>query len=309
MVQKPWAVGFTMLVAGLAVGGAAGHFIKFDRPASQSVATPAPAEAANGSDPRVAVVNGREIRRSAVIAAQQSIPQAQNLPIEQIYDQLLDQVIVGELILDQAKSEKLEGDAQVKASLVDAQASVLKRAWINKKVEADITDDQVKARYDELIKTMPPREEVHARHILVDNEAAAKAVLADLKSGVSFEDEAKAKSKDPSGKTNGGDLGYITKGETVKEFSEAAFALKPGEMTKTPVKTQFGYHIIRVEDQRIAPPPPFEQAKAQIRSQLAQADVAKVLDGLKKGAAIERFKLDGSPTDAAPQAASAPAKP
>jgi peptidyl-prolyl cis-trans isomerase C len=253
-------------------------------------------------DPVVAVVNGKDIHRSAVIEAQQTIAQARQLPLDQIYDQLLDQVIVGELILDQAKKQKLEDDAQVKAAYKDAQANILKRAWIAKKVDADITDAMVKAKYDEVIKTVQPREEVHARHILVDSEDAAKAVLADLKSGISFEDEAKAKSKDPSGKTNGGDLGYISRQETVKEFSDAAFNLKPGETTQTPVKTQFGWHIIKVEDRRMAPPPTFDEAKGQVRQERAQADVAKVVDALKKTATIKRFKLDGSPADATPKA-------
>jgi len=256
-------------------------------------------------DPVVAVVNGKEIRRSVVIEAQQGIPQARQLPLEQIYDQLLDQVITNELVLDQAKKQKIEDDPKVKEAFNDAKNNILRRAWVAKKVEADITEAQVKARYDELIKTVQPQEQVHARHILVDSEDAAKAVLADLKSGVSFEDEAKAKSKDPSGKTNGGDLGFITQNETVKEFSDAAFALKPGEMTTTPVKTQFGYHIIKVEDRRMAPPPTFDEAKGQVRQELAQADIAKLVDGLKKAATVKRFKLDGSPADTA---AKAPAK-
>jgi peptidyl-prolyl cis-trans isomerase C len=250
---------------------------------------------AAGDDPVVAVVNGKEIKRSAVIELQQSIPQARQLPLEQIYPQLLDQAVVNELILGEAKKAKTENDPKVKEAFTEAQNNILRNAWLSKKIEGDITDAQVKARYDELLKTAQPEEQVHARHILVDSEDAAKAVLADLKAGTSFEDEAKAKSKDPSAKTNGGDLGFITKGETVAEFSDAAFKLKPGETTQTPVKTQFGYHIIKVDDRRMAPPPSFDEAKGQVRRELAQADAAKVLDGLKKGAAVKRFKLDGTP--------------
>ena len=250
---------------------------------------------AAGDDPVVAVVNGKEIKRSTVIELQQSIPQARQLPLEQIYPQLLDQAVVNELILGEAKKAKTENDPKVKEAFTEAQNNILRNAWLSKKIEGDITDAQVKARYDELLKTAQPEEQVHARHILVDSEDAAKAVLGDLKAGTSFEDEAKAKSKDPSAKTNGGDLGFITKGETVAEFSDAAFKLKPGETTQTPVKTQFGYHIIKVDDRRMAPPPSFDEAKTQVRRELAQADAAKVLDGLKKGAAVKRFKLDGTP--------------
>ena len=272
-----------------------------------SLSLPALAAAPASADPVVAVVNGKEIHRSEVIDAQQSIPQARQMPLEQIYDQLLDQVITNELVLDQAKKAKLEDDPQVKAAFKDAQSAILRRAWVAKRVDSDITEPQVKARFDELVKTVQPQEQVHARHILVDSEDAAKAVLADLKSGVSFEDEAKAKSKDPSAKTNGGDLGYITEGETVKEFSEVAFKLKPGEITQTPVKTQFGWHVIKVEDRRMAPPPTYDEAKGQVRQQLAQEDIAKVIDGLKKAATVKRFKLDGTPADAS-AAPKAPAK-
>ena len=262
---------------------------------------------AAGEDPVVAVVNGKEIHRSALLEAQASIPQARGLPLDKIYDQLLEQVIASELVLTEAKKAKLENDPKVKEAFVEAQNSILRRAFLAKRVDADVTDPQVKAKYDELLKTAQPEEQVHARHILVDSEDAAKAVLADLKSGVSFEDEAKAKSKDPSGKTNGGDLGYITKGETVPEFSDAAFKLKPGEITTAPVKSQFGWHIIKVEDRRMAPPPTYDEAKNQIRQQMEQEDVVKVVESLKKGATVKRFKIDGTPADAA-AAAPAPAK-
>ena len=264
-----------------------------------------PVLAQNAADPVVAVVNGKEIKRSALVEAQMAIPQARQLPLDKIYDQLLDQVISSELILGEAKKAKAENDPKVKEAVAEAQNNIMRSFWLNKKVESDVTEAQVKARYDELLKTAQPEEQVHARHILVDSEDAAKAVLGDLKAGTSFEDEAKAKSKDPSAKTNGGDLGFITKGETVPEFSEAAFKLKPGETTQTPVKSQFGWHIIKVDDRRMAPPPSYEEAKPQVRQELARADAGKIVEGLKKTATIKRFNLDGSP-ETAP--AAAPAK-
>ena len=112
-----------------------------------------------------------------------------------------------------------------------------------------MTDDEVKARYDEEIKKLPPQEEVHARHILVKTEAEAKDIIKQLDAGKDFAELAKEKSTDPN-KSEGGDLGYFAKGRMVKEFEDAAFALKKGEYTKTPVKTQFGYHVIKVEDKR-----------------------------------------------------------
>ena len=255
-----------------------------------------PALAAD-TDPVVATVNGKEIHRSSLLEQQQNIPQLRQVPLEMVYDQLLDHAITGQLILDQANKQKLQDDPQVKAAFKDAQTRILQQAYLAKQVDKDISEDAVKKRYEEMKKTLPEKEEVKARHILVDSEDAAKAVIADLKSGVSFEDEAKAKTKDPSGKANGGDLGYISKDETVPEFSEAAFKLKPGEVTQAPIKTQFGWHVIKVEDRRVAPPPTYDEAKPQIRSELAQQDVQKVIEGLQKTAQIKRFKPDGSPAD------------
>ena len=251
-------------------------------------------------DPVIATVNGKDVHLSAVKDAQQAIPQARQLPLNMVYPQLLDHVITGELLLDQAKKLKLEDDANVKAAFKQAQAHILQQAYLSRKVDADITESQMKARYEEVKNTAPVKEEVKARHILVDSEDAAKEVIADLKNGVKFEDEAKAKTKDPSGKSSGGDLGYIGKEDTVPEFSEAAFKLKPGEVTSAPVKTQFGWHVIKVDERRNKPAPTYEEAMPQIRDELARADVQKILDGLQKTAKVKRFNLDGTPMTDAP---------
>ncbi|HIJ64020.1 MAG TPA: parvulin peptidyl-prolyl isomerase, partial [Rhodospirillaceae bacterium] len=141
----------------------------------------------------------------------------------------------------------------------------------------------------------PPKEEVKIRHILVASEADAKAVIADLQAGTAFEDEAKAKSIDPSGKTAGGDIGFIARDRTVPEFSAAAFALKPGEYTQTPVHSKMGWHIIKVEDRRLAPPPTYEAERGKIRMELIQMAMQKIVDRMMNAAQIKRFNLDGSP--------------
>jgi peptidyl-prolyl cis-trans isomerase C len=247
------------------------------------------------ADPVVASVNGKEIHKSAILEAQQAIPQLRQMPLEMVYEQLLDHVVTAQILLDQAKKQKLEDDPQVKAAFKEAQARILQQAYLAKRVDGDISEAALRKRYEELKTTTPPKEEVKVRHILVDTEEAAKAVIADLKSGTSFEDEAKAKTKDPSGAANGGDLGYVGKGDTVPEFSDAAFKLKPGEITETPVKTQFGWHVIKAEDRRTAPTPSFEEAAPSIKNELAQKDVQKVIDGLKKSAQVKKFNIDGSP--------------
>ncbi len=259
-----------------------------------------PALAAD-ADPVVATVNGHEIHRSTVEEAQRGIPQLRQVPFEMVYNQLLDHVITTHLLLDQAKKQNLESDPAVKAAFKDAQNRILEQAYLAKQVEKDISDAQIRKQYDELKQHATGKEEVKVRHILVDSEDAAKAVIADLKSGVSFEEEAKAKSKDTASKANGGELGYITEGETVPEFSAAAFKLKPGEYTQTPVKTQFGWHIIKVEDRRPAQPPTYAQAKDAIRNELAQKDVQKIIERLHSGAHIKRFNSDGSPMTETPK--------
>jgi peptidyl-prolyl cis-trans isomerase C len=247
------------------------------------------------ADPVVASINGKDIHRSAIVEAQQAIPQLRQMPLDMVYEQLLDHVVTVQLLLDQAKKSKLEDDPQVKAAYKDAQNRILQQAYLAKRVDADITESAIKARYEDLKKTTPPKDEVKVSHILVDTEEAAKTVIADLKSGVKFEDEAKAKTKDPTGAANGGDLGYIGKGDTVPEFAEAAFKLKPGEITETPVKTQFGWHVIKAGDHRTAPPPSYDEAKGSIKNELAQQDVQKVIEGLMKTAQVKKFNLDGSP--------------
>jgi peptidyl-prolyl cis-trans isomerase C len=149
--------------------------------------------------------------------------------------------------------------------------------------------------YDEAIKQMAPEEEVHARHILVATEDEAKAIIAELKKGADFATLAKEKSKDP-GAAEGGDLGWFTKDQMVPEFAEVAFKLQKGQISD-PVHTQFGWHIIKVEDRRTKPTPTFDQVKAQIENYVSHRAQAQFVDNLRHSARIERFD---QPAPAAP---------
>ena len=262
-------------------------------------ATAIPALAVD-ADPVVATVNGKDIHRSALAKAQQAIAQHGQVSLDKVYDQLLEQEIVGQLVLEQAKKLKLEDDPQFKEMMAEARTEILQQVYLTKRIDADIPESAIKQRYEEVKGKLPVKEEAKVRHILVDSEDAAKAVIADLQGGASFEEEAKAKSKDQSAKA-GGDLGYITKGRTVAEFSAAAFSLKSGEYTQVPVKSQFGWHVIKVEDRRVAPPPTYEESKAGIKNELAQQDMHKIIETLEKNAQIKRFKLDGSPAAEKPK--------
>jgi len=258
-------------------------------------------EAKGGDDPVVATVNGLPIHKSELMLAYQHSRLSQ-APIEAVYPQLLDYVITGQLLLTEAKRANLSEDPEVKSEMRLAQDNILEQTYIERKVAAAVTDDAVKARYEEMIKAAPGKEEVHARHILLESEADAKQVIADLKGGAKFEDIAKAKSKDPSASQNGGDLGFFAKDEMVPEFSAAAFALKDGEVSSEPVKTQFGWHVIQVIERRTAPPPTLEESKSTIEDQLRKQAAQKVIEDLEKDASITRFNIDGTPIAAAPAA-------
>jgi peptidyl-prolyl cis-trans isomerase C len=186
---------------------------------------------------------------------------------------------------------------------------VIQDFWLQKEIAAKVTPEKLKQAYQERLKTMPAEEEVHARHILVATEAEAKAIIADLKKGADFDKLAREKSTDKASGAEGGDLGWFKKTDMVKEFADAAFALKKGALTDQPVKTQFGYHVIQVEDRRRAPPPSFEEMSDQIRQDLARETVTAMLNQLRGNAKIEKFNVDGSKPAPAPAAPAAPAKP
>lgn len=253
----------------------------------------APALAAD-KDPVIAVVNGTEIRQSAMTDFQRTLPpQMQQAP----YEALLDALINNQLVYDQAKKDGTANDPEVKQAIRQLEQKVLRQAWMSKKLRSEVSDQAVKKHYDKLVAEYKPSEEVHARHILLASEDEAKAVIAELNKGAKFEDVAKAKSKDPSAAANGGDLGYFSKQEMVPQFAEAAFAMRPGETSAKPVQSQFGWHVIKVEDKRMSAPPSLDEAKPVIREQLAEQTAHKLVEDMRAKAKIKRFAADGKPLD------------
>ena len=254
--------------------------------------------AAPAGDPVVGRVNGAEIRRSEVFEAIDNLPeQYRQMPPAMLFDAVLARIIDGKLLSAAAEKVKLQDDPEVKKKVAAARERVLQDMYLTREVEKGLTDDKLKIAFDKELKANPPAEEVKARHILMDTEAEAKAVIADLAKGGDFAALAK-KSKDTSGASNGGDLGYFGKDQMVPEFSTAAFALKKGETSKAPVKSQFGWHVIRVEDRRIAPVPSFEERKEELRGAMGQELVGAMLADLRKGAKIEQLDADGKPKPA-----------
>ncbi|MEW5727297.1 MAG: peptidylprolyl isomerase [Pseudomonadota bacterium] len=250
-----------------------------------------PAIAAD-KDPVVAVVNGTEIRASAVAAYQRALPP--QMAMQYPFEDLLDVVVTNQLIFEQAKKDKTLDDPELKETLKQFERQLAVKAWMNKKLRAEVTDEAVKKAYDEALKDYKPEPEVKASHILAGSEDEAKAIIAELNKGADFATLAKSKSKDPSAKQNGGDLGYFSKGEMVPEFSEAAFAMKPGEISKAPVKSQFGWHVIKVEDSRMSSPPTLEQARPMLREQVAEKTAERIVADMRSKAKIKMMNPDGS---------------
>ncbi len=266
-------------------------------PAAQpSQATP-PAASGSGapSDPVVAKVNGKTIHLSDVAEAARGLPpQMQGMPSKVLFPMVLDQLIDRDALAHEARKQGLENDPAVKKQMEAASERALETALIAKEVGPQVTEQAVRARYDQEIAGKPGEEEVHAFHILVPTEAEAKDVIAQLKKGADFATLAKQKSKDP-GAAQGGDLGFFKKGDMVPAFADAAFALKPGQFSQVPVHTQFGWHVIKVVERKQDTPPSFEQAREELRQKMIQADVQKVLAQARQDSSIERFNLDGSP--------------
>jgi peptidyl-prolyl cis-trans isomerase C len=263
-------------------------------------------------DPIVAKVNGQVIRLSELEIAQQALPpQYRNMPLQAVFPALLDRIVDSKLVVADGRKNKVTDDATFKKRMAFVEEQVIQDFWLQRQIASKVTQEMLQKRYEERLKTMPLEEEVHARHILVSTEDEAKALIAELKKGGSFEKLAKEKSTDKASGAEGGDLGWFKNSDMVKEFADAAFALPKGELTQTPVKTQFGYHVIRSEDRRQAPPPALEELADPLREELAREAVSTMLDQLRANAKIEKFNIDGSKPEPAgqPAAPPAPAKP
>lgn len=243
--------------------------------------------AAFAQDVVVARVGDLEILQSELDLAVANLdPQLQQLPDEQKKIAALSGAIDVKLLAGDAKTEGLDKEDAFKQRMQFIEDRELHNAYFKKHVLDSVTDADVKARYEKEVADMPQEEEVRARHILVKTEEEANKLIADLDAGKDFIELAKEHSTDPN-KSEGGDLGYFGKGRMVPEFEEAAFALETGSYSKTPVQSQFGFHVIKVEDKRIAPPPPYEEVAQQVRQLVMRDKYLEVLNKAKEGAEIE----------------------
>jgi len=254
-------------------------------------------------DKVLAKVNGTEIRQSDVALAEEELGQslAQMDPAtkdENVLAFLIDLKIVAKA----AEDRKIADTDDFKRRMAFTRNRLLMDSLLASEGKAATTDDAMKKVYEEASKQISGEQEVHARHILVETEDEAKTIKADLDKGADFAELAKKKSKDP-GASDGGDLGFFTKDQMVPEFSAVAFSLDPGKVSD-PVKSQFGWHIIKVEEKRNRKPPEFDQVKGQIETYVTRKAQAEYVGKLREAAKIERMdkpaeaaKSDAKPAD------------
>lgn len=243
-------------------------------------------EGAGGEDPVLAVVNGTDIRRSEVMESARSLPPEYQAQIEQILPALVERYVDLKLLGDRAEGSGLAEDPEVKETLAKLEQDVVREVYLRRYLKERVTEEALQARYQEFLKANPPQQEVHARHILVPTKEEAEKAIAEIGSGKDFVEVAAELSKGGSAQ-NGGDLGYFLKDDMVPAFAEAAFALEPGEISKEPVETQFGWHVIKVEDRRDRQPPSFEEVKATLEGEAQQEVVTALLKELRAEAKVE----------------------
>lgn len=254
-------------------------------PAQAAPAAPAPLPA---PETVVATVDGQPITQADLTRAESDLdPQFSQLPPEQRRAAALSAVIEIRLMAARARAEGFDKDAEFQRRMAFLEARALHAEVVEKDVAAKLTEADVRARYDKEMADTPPVNEVRARHILVKTKEEAEAIIKELDAGGNFEEIAKAKSSDPGSGAQGGDLGYFGPGQMVPSFEQAALALEVGTYTKVPVQSDFGWHVIKVEDKRVKQPPAFEQVKEQVRSLLLRERYFELVNQVRAAAKVD----------------------
>ncbi len=245
-----------------------------------ALATPALAQ-------NLAIVNGKPVPLSRVDALAQQVQRSGRPVTPEMMEELKKAVVDREVLVQEAQKQGLDNSAEFRTQMEFTRDALLIRELISSFQKSNpVTDAEIQAEYDRFVAANSGKE-YRARHILVDKEEEAKSIIAQLKKGAKFEAIAKKQSKDPGSGANGGDLDWAAAGSYVKEFSEAMVKLGKGKTTETPVKTQFGWHVIRLDDVRDAQLPKLEEVRPQIVQQLGQQKLMKFQEELRAKAKIE----------------------
>ena len=274
---------------GLAAGLVALSSLPLAAQESAPAAQPAaPAAAAVDPNAVVATVNGQPITEADITLAEGDLgAQFGRLPPEQRRAAALSSIIEIRLMAAQAVTEGLDKAPEFQRQMAFLTQRALHGELVDKDVAGKITDEEIRARYDKEIAAQTPVNEVHARHILVKTKEEADAIIKKLDGGEDFQKLANENTTDPSGKTSGGDLGFFGPGQMVPEFEKAAFALEIGAYTKEPVQSQFGWHVIKVEDKRTQQPPAFEAVKEQVKSLVLREKYVELVKKVRGEAKVD----------------------
>ena len=283
------------LAAGLVAGPLAAQETAPAAPEAAPAAQPAAPQPAVPTAPAVpdpnkviATIDGVTITESDLTLAETDLDQQfAQLPPEQRRAAALSAIIEIRVLAAKAIANGLDKDADFQRRAAFLQSRALHSEFVDKEIATKVTDEAVRARYDKQMADTPPVNEVKARHILVKTKEEAEAIVKQLDAGGDFEKLANENTTDPSGKTTGGDLGYFGPGQMVPEFDAAASALDIGAYTKAPVQTQFGWHVIKVEDKRAQQPPAFEQVREQVRSLVFREQYFALVKELRAAAKVD----------------------
>lgn len=244
---------------------------------------------AEGNSGVAAVVNGEKITVAEIKDTYNQNPAIkEKVPFNEFYGKALDVYVNGKLLYQEAVKAGVENTPEYKKQLALAKEELARKVYLEQQVKDKVSDAEVKKVYEDYKKNFKDGKEIKAKHILVDSDAKAKEVIAKLNKGGNFDKLAKEYSKEPA------DLGYFTKDVMVPEFGNAAFAMKKGEHSKTPVKTQFGYHVIEVEDVRDAKALPFKKVEPQLKAMLTQSALSGVFEDVSKKSTVAKYDLKGN---------------
>lgn len=297
------------LVAGLLLSPVAALAQSTASPASGLGIAPgsvgAPADTAapqqGQANPVVGSVEGHLIYLSDLSEALKTLPEnLRGMPFDTVYPVLLDRMIDHEALVMMAERKGLDQTKQVQHEIQAETDRILEGAYLGEVAAPQVTEQAIQARYNQEFANRPATEEVHARHILVTTEAEARKVLDDLKKGADFATVARLVSKDPDA-AKGGDLGFFRREQVWPAFADVAFSLQPGQVAPNPIKNEFGWHVIKVEERRLVAPPSYSEVHDQLKQELLSAAVQQAIANAKGQLAIHRFNLDGSEIEEGPK--------
>lgn len=251
-------------------------------------------------NPVVARVNGQEITRVDVFNFIQNLPQnVRQLPVDQLFALAQGQIVNAQVISEKVSEVNLDNDPEVKRRLEELKPGIVRNVFIEQQVEAGITEERMQQAYDQYKANTPDVTEARARHILVEDKAKAMDLITQIQDGASLEELAQEHSIDGTAQ-NGGELGYFTETEVVPEFAEAVFAMEVGAISDEPIKTQFGFHVVKLEEKRQRPFPELEQVRPFLEGQLRQAVLDNIISTWRSNAEVELLDINGKPLVGAP---------